>query len=610
MKTHFLRKLLVGALALPLALAGLSIPASAADKSVSFTIASSSNFQSMRFTAFDPGNPSAEKQLKPTGDTIPAGWHLKGEIVAKPRKVLYGTGEDVLKVSDFEASATGKGGDAYITYRLEDFEPTRDIRVWGAWQWRDINYVTFDVNGGTWTDPLPSSDPLFFGPNTDGRFYSMFITPGSTVYKPTDPTREGYTFLGWAGTSKLDPKLNLNNENKTFTGQTPYQFDEVDTLTTDTKNHYITGGIVRLRAQWAIAPKVVAKDLTITVGDTLDPRSLLVSATDYKGRDLKDDVKIEGAPANSSKAGTFPLTFTVTDEFGVKSNTATANLVINPTLEVADKTIEFGGDFDTLVTNSAGGNVTLDPNSKYDVNKPGTYDLTYTVTSEDGTTSVTKTARLTVKNPPAKLAVKDVTIWEGEPFKLADMITKEGTDSTPVPDLNAEFNSAVAGTYPVEVTVTNADGVETKETANLIVKKRIAEVKPAPTLELKDLEIWEGDQIDLSSMVSKATGGKTLANPDSKFDANKAGEYQIEFTATDQNGATVTKTAKLMVKPRPEEPKVECAIPDAEGANGKYSISSTGKPGLAATGSNATGAGIAALFALAGGAALVRRRKH
>ena len=294
----------------------------------------------------------------------------------------------------------------------------------------------------------------------------------------------------------------------------------------------------------------------------------------------------------------------------MKSNTATANLVINPTLEVADKTIEFGGDFDTLVTNSAGGNVTLDPNSKYDVNKPGTYDLTYTVTSEDGTTSVTKTARLTVKNPPAKLAVKDVTIWEGEPFKLADMITKEGTDSTPVPDLNAEFNSAVAGTYPVEVTVTNADGVETKETANLIVKKRIAEVKPAPTLELKDLEIWEGDQIDLSSMVSKATGGKTLANPDSKFDANKAGEYQIEFTATDQNGATVTKTAKLMVKPRPEEPKVECAIPDAEGANGKYSISSTGKPGLAATGSNATGAGIAALFALAGGAALVRRRKH
>lgn len=335
-----------------------------------------------------------------------------------------------------------------------------------------------------------------------------------------------------------------------------------------------------------------------------------MSATDYKGRDLKDDVKIEGAPANSSKAGTFPLTFTVTDEFGVKSNTATANLVINPTLEVADKTIEFGGDFDTLVTNSAGGNVTLDPNSKYDVNKPGTYDLTYTVTSEDGTTSVTKTARLTVKNPPAKLAVKDVTIWEGEPFKLADMITKEGTDSTPVPDLNAEFNSAVAGTYPVEVTVTNADGVETKETANLIVKKRIAEVKPVPTLELKDLEIWEGDQIDLSSMVSKATGGKTLANPDSKFDANKAGEYQIEFTATDQNGATVTKTAKLMVKPRPEEPKVECAIPDAEGANGKYSISSTGKPGLAATGSNATGAGIAALFALAGGAALVRRRKH
>lgn len=51
-------------------------------------------------------------------------------------------------------------------------------------------------------------------------------------------------------------------------------------------------------------------------------------------------------------------------------------------------------------------------------------------------------------------------------------------------------------------------------------------------------------------------------------------------------------------------------FPGAEGANGKYSISSTGKPGLAATGSNATGAGIAALFALAGGAALVRRRKH
>ena len=705
MKKHLIRKLLVGVITLPLALAGLSTPANGTDKNVSIYVTKSDNIESMSFTAFDPNNSSNEKQLNvyPGRDTIPAGWHLKGEVVTKPGKYFYATGTSDLPASAFtNNTATGSGKAASVTFRIEDFTPKNDISVY-SWQWSDFDRVRFNLNGGTWTDTLPLSDPLFDGSNTNGKVYNMFITPGSTVYEPKAPTRKGYRFLGWSGKSALNPETNLkgNNEYVTFDRTAPYTFKEVDNIPLNTKTHkWRRGYLVELTAEWAKAPEVKASTRTITVGDDFDPKSMVDSATDYLGKDLKGKVEIiKGADYPKDVAGTYPITFSVTDEWGVKSDDVTVNLVVNPKLELEDKAIEYGGDFDTLVTSFAGGEVKLDPNSKYDVNTPGTYDLTYTVTSPDGTTSVTKTARLTVKHPPAKLAVKDVVIYEGDAFTLADLINPEGTDSKPVADLKASFNTAVAGEYPINFTVTNADGVETTETAklivkkrltpltpapvlevkdleiwegdpvdlssmvtkaeggkalanpdskfdankagtypieftvtsengakttksaNLIVKKRLTPLTPAPVLEVKDLEIWEGDPVDLSSMVTKAEGGKALANPDSKFDANKAGEYTIEFTVTGENGATTTKTATLIVKPRPESEKLECVCPDptntSSGSNSPAGPKGTvkkqqeaNKPKLAHTGAQGVlGAGITALITLGTGIVILRRKK-
>lgn len=96
--------------------------------------------------------------------------------------------------------------------------------------------------------------------------------------------------------------------------------------------------------------------------------------------------------------------------------------------------------------------------------------------------------------------------------------------------------------------------------------KFIAEWNKKPALEVKDTTISVGDEIDFRTLIEAAMDeedGQNLIDKVSidkgNFDAKKAGKYEITFTLTDSNGASVTKKAIVTVvensKPAPKPDK-------------------------------------------------------
>lgn len=115
---------------------------------------------------------------------------------------------------------------------------------------------------------------------------------------PDNPSKTGYTFRGWS-TDKTG-----KDKTKEFSADTP-----------------VTGDIT-VYALYAptpavlnTAPSLIVQDKTITEGDSLDLRSLIVSATDPEDGDLKDKVVIadQGGFTNA-KPGSYKIVFQVTDK--------------------------------------------------------------------------------------------------------------------------------------------------------------------------------------------------------------------------------------------------------------------------------------------------------
>ncbi|MBQ9083249.1 MAG: polysaccharide deacetylase family protein [Clostridia bacterium] len=206
------------------------------------------------------------------------------------------------------------------------------------------------------------------------------------------------------------------------------------------------------------------------------------TASDNVDGDLTAKVKVSGT-VNTAKAGTYVLTYTVTDAYG---NTATAKRTVTvkkpadtvkPVITLkgnASMSLTVGATF-TEPGYTASDNVDGDLTAKVKVSgtvntaKAGTYVLTYTVTDAYGNTATAKRT-VTVKKPAD--TVKPVITLKGNAsmsLTVGATFTEPGYTASDNVDGNltskvkvsGTVNTAKAGTYSVSYTVTDAAGNKT-----------------------------------------------------------------------------------------------------------------------------------------------------
>lgn len=168
--------------------------------------------------------------------------------------------------------------------------------------------------------PKPKIYTVTFVNETNQNYAKVQVQEGKSIndksvlnqVMPENPSKVGYTFRGWS-TDKTG-----KDKTKEFSAST--------SVTGDMTVYAIyTSAPAVLNA----APSLTVQDKTITEGDSLDLRSLIVSATDPEDGDLKDKVVIadQGGFTNT-KPGSYKIVFQVTDK-GKACVSKTATVTVN-----------------------------------------------------------------------------------------------------------------------------------------------------------------------------------------------------------------------------------------------------------------------------------------
>ncbi|WP_259342903.1 InlB B-repeat-containing protein, partial [Gardnerella vaginalis] len=133
---------------------------------------------------------------------------------------------------------------------------------------------------------------------------------------PKNPSKKGYTFREWNADSTGKDKSKIFTEKTTVKGDiTVYAIYDLNATVMN------------------VAPTLTLQDKTITVGDSLDLNSLVVSATDPEDGDLKNEVKItNNGGFDNTKPGVYEVTFTLSDKGKASvAKTATVTVAKKPT---------------------------------------------------------------------------------------------------------------------------------------------------------------------------------------------------------------------------------------------------------------------------------------
>ena len=293
-------------------------------------------------------------------------------------------------------------------------------------------------------------------------------------------------------------------------------------------------------------------NIKLNIGETFNTLKG-VSASDNNDGNLTSKIKVSGT-VNVNKAGTYKLTYSVSDKSGnkaTKQRTVTVVDNIKPVIKgVEDIKVSFGLTFDSLKGVSAADNndgdltAAIKVDGEVDVNKVGTYKLVYTVKDKSG--NVAKTEReVSVVDDAAPVinGAENVEVRCFDDFDPMEGVTaSDNRDGDLTSEIKVEgtVNVKEIGTYELTYSVTDQSGNKTSKQRTITV---IDNVDPVIS-GVEDIEILFGQKFD--SLEGIAASDNYDGNLTSKIEiegtvnVEKAGDYSLTYSVTDKSGNKVS----------------------------------------------------------------------
>ena len=296
------------------------------------------------------------------------------------------------------------------------------------------------------------------------------------------------------------------------------------------------------------APIITANDITLNNGATFNPLNGITAYDAWDG-DVTSKIVVTNNKVDTKKAGTYDVVYSVTDS---EENTATKTIKViilstKPSITANDKTVNIGSKFDPLsgvkATDAEDGDITskvVVSKNNVDINKAGTYEITYSVTDKDNNT-VTKTIKVTVVSNKPVIDANNITFVIGDEFKplngvkATDIedgdITKKVTITKNTVDIN------IAGIYSVTYSVTDSHNNTVTKTVNVEVLEKELELKEA-IFYLEHLKNVDGKL--------QIKGYNTINGINNNLDESI--RYEVIFTNIDNGKTFVQKATRITDK--------------------------------------------------------------
>ncbi|EUJ35704.1 putative peptidoglycan linked protein [Listeria weihenstephanensis FSL R9-0317] len=402
--------------------------------------------------------------------------------------------------------------------------------------------------------------------NTTTKTITVTVTSNDApVITATDKTvKKDLTFNPMAGVTANDTedgdvtsKIQITASDVDITKVGTYH---VTYSVTDSDNNTTTKTITVTVTSNA-APSITGVDKTLKKGTAFNPLTSM-SAFDLEDGDLTNQIKVTANDVDTSKVGTYHVTYSVTDS---DNNTTTKTITVTvtsndaPVIHATDKTMKKGMSFDpyagVTATDTEDGDISIKVSitaTDVDMNRVGTYHITYSVTDSDKNTT-TKTITVTVtSNDAPVIQASDITMRVNKPFNVKEAVvvtdTEDGNITNKLEIVANDVNIAKAGVYHVTYRATDSDGNTTTKTITVTVL-----TDDAPILTTSDIYLKIGDVFNpMDGITANDTEDGNLTSKikvdSNDVDMSKAGMYTVVYSVTDSDNNTTKITRHVYVR--------------------------------------------------------------
>ena len=390
-----------------------------------------------------------------------------------------------------------------------------------------------------------------------------------------------------------DPSLTLSGQadvtiqcGSTYTDANGTATDTCDTSVTVTNNAATT---VDASTSGTYTVTVTATDnsgntatatRTVTVEDTLAPVIALngsasvtvecggsytdAGATATDGCDGSVVVTDNAASVDPTTAGTYTITYEAVDGAGnaaaAVTRTVTVEDTTDPVLSLvggATLTLECGGSYTeegATATDGCDGDITnsiVIAGDTVDATSPGTYAVTYTVADAAGNSSSTGRLVTVADTTDPVLTLNgqgSVTINCGDTYTDDGATATDACDTAPAVNVDSSsVNPAVAGTYTVTITATDASGNTASATRTVVVEDTVAPVVTLNGDAAVTISCLETSYTDAGATANDACQGDLTPTASGQVVTGTPGDYVITWSATDSSGNVGVATRTVTV---------------------------------------------------------------